>query len=122
VSEYASAAGFIQFDVKEREVNGQDVRDIVIRAVGSQKRVYITVWPDHEETELNKGDFVAVDGKFQIREKENDEGDSVEYFNLSAGQLVVIPGAPKKERETVNTEKKKSSSKKKSQNDDGVPF
>lgn len=124
MSEYAVAAGFIQFDPKDREVNGQDVKDIVIRALGSQKRVYITVWPDHEEIfdDLAKGVFVVAEGKFQIRTKEDDDGDTQEFFNLSASSLLLLEQAGKKERETVNTDKKKSGAKKKTQNSDGVPF
>lgn len=126
MSDYAAAAGFIQFDPKDREVNGQEVKDIVIRAVGSQRRVYITVWPDHESSFdlLEKGAFVAADGKFAIRTKEDEDGESVDYANLSAGHLVVIAAAPKKEREVVNKKKSSSSSKAKGKSggNDEIPF
>jgi len=120
MSEYAVAAGFIQFDPKERDVNGQEVRDITIRAIGTQKRVYITVWSDHADVELSKGQFVVAEGKFQIRESEGDDGETREFFNLSASSLAVFEQAAKKERETVNKSDSKSKAKKKA--DDDIPF
>lgn len=103
---YGSAAGFIQFDVEEREANGATVRDITIRSIATGDLLRITVWPEHEDVELEKGDFVAVDGKVTIREV-----DDKTYVNMSAFGLVVLSPAPRAESEVVT---KKSSSKKSS--------
>lgn len=101
MSDYASAAGFIQFDVKTREVNGQTVRDVAIRAVGSQKLISVTVWPEFDAVELERGDFIAVDGKFKQSLGQAPDGSPREYFNLSASALVKIAPAIKKERGVV---------------------
>lgn len=95
---YATVVGFIQFDPNERDANGQTVRDVVVQAVGSGgKNVRLTVWPEHGGTPLAKGDFVAAQGKFS---QANVNGK--EYLNLSVNDLVVIPGAPKRERGVEN--------------------
>lgn len=99
---YAAADGFVQFDPRTREANGQTVRDVTIKQFGSQKLIYITVWPEFDDTEINKGDFVAVDGLYSSRVKQTDDGSPKEYINISAGSLVVVPGARKAERTVVS--------------------
>lgn len=110
VTDYAVAAGFIQFDPKEKEINGKQVRELAIRAVGTQKRVYVTVWPQHAGVSLEKGMFVVAEGKFQKRT--GNEGQV--YNNLSASSLVVLQQVEAAERETVNTETAPA--------DDDIPF
>lgn len=103
MSEYASAAGFIQFDPREREANGQKVRDVSIRAFGGNKTIRVTVWSEFGAVPLAKGDLIFVDGKFSTNQAQNKEGAMVTYFNLSASMLVRIPGAQKAERGVANT-------------------
>lgn len=103
MSEYASAAGFIQFDPKSRDVNGKAIRDVTIRALGSNKIVRVTVWPDHAATPLAKGDFIAVDGKFSTNKGQNAAGEEITYYNLSASTLLRFESAGKAARETTNT-------------------
>lgn len=100
--DYATVAGFIQFDVNEREVNGQAVRDATVRAVGTQKLVKITVWSDFEEVPLSRGDFVVVDGKFSTNEGQTKDGTPITYLNLSASNLVRIAPEERQRREVVN--------------------
>lgn len=113
---YATVAGFVQFDPRERDVNNQTVTDIVVKAIGSQKLVRITVWPEFEVGEISKGDFVAADGVFTTSVGQTDDGSTREYLNLSASVLSVLPSVPKKERSVVS----KGSSSKKAEGD--LPF
>jgi hypothetical protein len=79
--------GFVQFDPNERDANGQEVRDIVVQQAGGEGvNIRVTVWPEFADTELSKGDFVAVSGKLT---KNVSKGKT--YLNLSARDLVVIP-------------------------------
>ncbi len=105
---YGSAAGFIQFDVEEREANGATVRDVTIRSLATGDLLRITVWPEHEDVELEKGDFIAVDGKVTIREVEDKT-----YVNMSAYGLVrMIPEARTESEGVKKSPAKKSSGRK----------
>lgn len=91
---YRPAAGFIQFDPRDREVAGKAVRDITIRPLGAKDPdLYIrgTVWPSHRKVELAKGDFVVMEGQYTTRKGERDDGTEVVYHNISVSSLVVIP-------------------------------
>lgn len=104
MAEYATVAGFVQFDVDEREAAGQTVRDVTVRTLGSDgKLVKITLWPEFEDTVVEKGDFVAADGEFQTREV----GDKV-YLNLNAKKLAVTPAAVRKGGDTEVVNKRTS--------------
>ena len=82
-SQYASQSGFVQFDVTEREANGQTVRDATIRTPGTEGvLIRITLWPDFDEANVQKGDFIAVDGKVEVREVEGKT-----YINMNANKL-----------------------------------
>jgi hypothetical protein len=106
VADYATAVGFVQFEVTERDLpSGQTVRDATIRTPGSDGRlVRITLWPEFDETEVNEGDFIAVDGKFEERQVEGKT-----YLNLNPNKLAVLAAAPRAEREV---ERKSTKSKK----------
>lgn len=100
---YRSVAGFVQFDVDEAEVNNQTIRRVTVQAVGSEGAlVTITLWPEFEDVEVEKGDFVAASGKFEARPGKTKAGEEREFLNLSAYDLVVTPGIERKEREVVN--------------------
>lgn len=98
---YMGVSGFIQFDPKEREVGERTVRDIVVRPTNSSsgQNFYVTLWPDFKDVELEKGEFVAIEGKYSATTKEDKT-----YHNLSC-QRIAVRGetiqAPKPE--TVNT-------------------
>lgn len=86
---YRTVTGFVQFDVNEREANGQDVRDFVVQQAGGDGvNIRVTVWPEFADVSISKGDFVAASGKLT---KNTSKGKT--YLNLSARDLVVIPGA-----------------------------
>lgn len=105
---YTTVAGMIQFDVEEREVNGGEVRDITIRSLASGDPIRITVWPEFKDTELERGDFVVVDGKVTEREHKGKV-----YFNLSARRIAVVPQEIPAERDTEEAAASSSSGKKK---------
>ena len=92
MSEYITVAGIVQFDPRTRQAAGQNVRDVLIRAIGSNKNFSITVWPDKDSITINKGDFLVVDGKHSQSAGQNKDGEQVTYNNLSASALIRIAG------------------------------
>ena len=108
-SAYASASGFIQFDPVEREANGQKVVDITIKTEGvGGKLIRVTVWPELQSVKLEKGDYVAVDGKLTMgtfRGRDDVERQSVQ---ISATALAVVKGVKRTERGVANKDTAKS--------------
>ena len=101
-SEYRTAAGFIQFDPRQRPAGGKQVRNVTIRAIGSQNYVDITVWPEHDDVALEKGMFIVADGKFSTNAGQDKDGNPRTYYNLSATNIAVLSPAPKRAREVVS--------------------
>lgn len=105
MAEYASAAGFIQFDVKEREANGQTVLDAVIKTLGTDGvLIRVTVWPELQTEPIAKGDFLAVDGKFTVGSYTDQSGQARQSLQISASSMAVLPGVKRGEREVVNSQ------------------
>ena len=98
---YATAEGFIQFPVESRDVNGQTVRDATIRTPGTAptggKLIKVTLWSEFESSDIQKGDWIAVDGTVEVREV----GDKT-YVNMNVKELVIQKGEPKASREVVS--------------------
>ena len=92
MSEYITVAGLVQFDPRTRHAGDKTVRDIVIRAIGSNQNFSITVWPEKANIVINKGDFIVVDGKHTQSAGQNKEGAQVTYNNMSAATLFRFPG------------------------------
>ena len=89
MDEYATVAGLIQFDPKQLTTkDGKNVRDIAVRAIGNNKLVNITVWPEKDHIPLSKGDFVVVDGKFSMSTWQNKNGEQQTSYNVSANTLM----------------------------------
>lgn len=89
MDEYVTIAGLIQFDPKQRTTkDGKDVRDIAVRAIGNNKLVNVTVWPEKANIPLVKGDFVVVDGKFSTSTWQNKNGEQQTSYNISANTLM----------------------------------
>lgn len=92
MSDYVTIAGIVQFDPRTRQAGGKEVRDVVIRSIGSNKNYSITIWPENSGTPINKGDFLVADGKYSQSVGQNKAGEQVTYHNLSATTLIRIAG------------------------------
>lgn len=118
-AQYRTIAGVVQFDPREGQAGGKDVRNITIRTAGLKEqslRVSATLWPSHGHVEVEKGDFVVLEGKFSRNEGSKD-GEKVVYNNLSVTGILVLGSLDTgQEVETVNTETSADES------DDDIPF
>lgn len=92
MSEYITIAGIVQFDPRTRQAGDKEVRDVVIRSIGSNKNFSITIWPEKSGIPVNKGDFVVADGKYTSSVGQNKSGEQVTYHNLSATTIIRLPG------------------------------
>ena len=92
MSEYITVAGLVQFDPRTRQAGDKTVRDVVIRAIGSNQNFSVTVWPEKADVVINKGDFLVVDGKHTQSAGQNKEGAQVTYNNMSASTLLRFAG------------------------------
>lgn len=102
-AEYRTVAGFVQFDVETTEANNQQIRRIVVQSTGSEgSNVTVTLWPEWDDVEVNRGDFVVANGKFEVRPSNKD--DRV-FLNMTAARLIVLPSAEKQDTGTTKKEK-----------------
>ncbi len=92
MSEYITIAGIVQFDPRTRQAGDKEVRDVVIRAIGSNKNFSITIWPEKSGIPVNKGDFLVADGKYTSSVGQNKSGEQVTYHNMSATTIIRLPG------------------------------
>lgn len=109
---YGSAAGFIQFDIDEREYNDGIIRDATIRSLMTGDLLRISFFPDFEDIPLERGDFIAVDGKVVERTVEDEDGNSRTFVNFTAkrlflGETFAVAG-PKVEKKAAGTTKRKT--------------
>ena len=84
MDEYITVAGIVQFDPRQRQAGGKDVRDVAIRSLANHKMISITVWPENAHVPVKKGDFIVADGKFSQSPGQNKNGEQQTYYNLSA--------------------------------------
>lgn len=84
MSEYVTVAGIVQFDPRQRQAAGKDVRDVAIRSIANNKMINITIWPEAQVGPIAKGDFVVADGKYSQSMGQNKNGEQQTYHNLSA--------------------------------------
>ena len=92
MSEYITIAGIVQFDPRQRTAGDKQVRDVVIRAIGSNKNFSVTLWPEKANIPISKGDFLVCDGKHSQSAGQNKDGEQVTYNNLSATTVIRIAG------------------------------
>ena len=92
MSEYVTIAGIVQFDPRNRQAGDKQVRDVVIRAIGSNKNFSVTLWPEKANIPISKGDFLVCDGKHSQSVGQNKDGEQVTYNNLSATTVIRIAG------------------------------
>jgi hypothetical protein len=92
MDEYLTVAGIIQFEPRTRQAKDKTVRDIAVKAIGNNKLVNITVWPEKDNINLAKGDFIVADGLFKTSTGQNKNGEQQTYYNLSANTLINFGG------------------------------
>ena len=92
MSEYITVAGIVQFDPRNRQAAGKDVRDVAIRSIANNKMINITVWPEMQSISISKGDFIVADGKYSQSMGQNKNGEQQTYHNLSATTFHNITG------------------------------
>lgn len=108
--EYVSVAGFVQFDPVWRG-DDESLLGVTVQSLGSQELTNITIWPEFDEevrTDIEKGDFIAVNGVLGTYTYEKD-GVSREAYNVSATKLFVGKGVFKEDtREAPSKPAKKA--------------
>lgn len=88
---YGTVVGFVQFDPNVREHNGMTLTDVVIQSATTGENIRLTVWPEFD-VELEKGDYVAAQGKVSTRTYKDKTGQDKTSKNLSVTNIFV--GAP----------------------------
>lgn len=85
---YLSVVGFVQFEPRTREANGQDIRDFTVKPAGSDKLIRVTLWPEFDHAPVEVGDFVGAEGKFtRSTFQDKDTGESRNSLQISANKL-----------------------------------
>lgn len=92
MSEYITIAGIVQFDPRTRQAGDKQVRDVLVRAIGSNKNYSVTIWPENNHISVDKGDFLVADGKYSSSVGQNKAGEAVTYHNLSATTIITLSG------------------------------
>lgn len=90
---YRSFAGFVKFDPREGTAGDKEIRSFVVRNIGVKDQaidVRCTLWPSHEDVDVAKGDFVAVEGAFTVNKAKDKSGEAQTYFNLSVSNIVLL--------------------------------
>jgi hypothetical protein len=82
VAEYRTVAGFVQFDPNVREVNGKNIQDALIQNISKNLDIRVSVWPEQQVGDIEKGDFLVAQGKYEEREAKGKT-----YRNLTASKL-----------------------------------
>jgi hypothetical protein len=85
--------------VRTNDVNGQAVSSFMIKTI-SQKLISVSLWPEfaHLVPHIVKGAGVFVEGKL----REDNKGNGVIYYNLSASNISFVAPVQRAEREVVN--------------------
>jgi hypothetical protein len=88
MSDYKSFTGIVAFDITEREVTGKTVRNVPMKLTNSANDtiISVTLWPGLDSVEVNRGDFIVVEGKYKSA-----ESNGKMYHNLSANSIAVFP-------------------------------
>lgn len=102
--QYRTVMGIVQFDPKPGEAAGKQIRSVVIRQVGfkeQSQKVYITLWPSHDDIEIERGDVLLVEGKYSRGSGTSQSGESVTYHNISASRVAKLGAASDGKRPEV---------------------
>lgn len=89
MAEYKAFMGVVSFNPEDATTpSGKKLRKFTIKLVNSvdDVTVGVTLWEELRETEVSRGDFVAVEGSYT-----NNPGKEGRVFhNLSASRIVVL--------------------------------
>ncbi len=85
--EYINVVGIAAWDSELRNLpkSGDTIRTFTLETVPYGTQLKVTLWPELAHAEVNKGDFVAIRGKYTIS-----ENDGKTFQNLSASTLAVV--------------------------------
>jgi len=116
--QYRTVVGIIQFDPKDQEAAGKQVRNVVVQQAGfagQAVRTYLTVWPSHAHVKLRKDDMVIAEGSYSQGKSKDGENT---YHNISVTRIGVIGAAdPGRRADTVNDSDDSDVA-----DDDDIPF
>jgi hypothetical protein len=91
--QYRTITGFVQFDPREGQAAGKDVRNIRVRATGFKEQaisVSATLWPSHADVAVAKDDLVTIEGAYtQTKGEREVDGTTVPvtYHNISISRI-----------------------------------
>lgn len=118
--QYRTVMGIIQFDPKDGEASGKNVRNIVVRNTGFKEqaqKVYVTVWPSHAEVPLAVDDVVIVEGTYTQGKGKNEDGSPRTFHNISANRIAKLGQAQRGTRVDVENVPADDAA-----DDDDIPF
>lgn len=96
---YRTVQGFVYSGPYERDAGSRKVRDVYVSVpsplvnekgeVTSQQdtKVRVTIWDSHDAVDVAEGDYIVANGKFEIYDKQDQSGDMVRSYSLSANKL-----------------------------------
>lgn len=114
---YRTVIGVVQFDPQDGEAAGKSIRNIVLRQVGFKEQsvnVYVTVWPSHEDMEIERGDVLIVEGPYNQGKGKTKDGSPRVYHNISATRIAKLGAAVEGKRPETESDDDVS--------DDDIPF
>ena len=107
------------FEPREAEAAGQQVRNISVTQTGfgpTAVRVGATLWPSHAHVKVEQGDVVTLEGSYNKRTTQDDEGNDKVFHNISVTRILVHGAADQGKRlETTNDANDAA-------DDDDIPF
>lgn len=96
---YRTVTGFVYAGPFPRKAGSREVRDYYVSVPSplvndkgevtslADTKVRITVWDSHSGTDITTGDFIAANGKFEIYDGQNKDGEFVRSYSISANKL-----------------------------------
>ncbi len=94
-NQYRTIQGFVFQGPYERDAQGKTVRDYYVSgyvAGGEDEVVRVTVWPSHADVEINTGDYLIVNGRYEANMIPDKTGEKTMRRNVSANKLKNLGG------------------------------
>lgn len=93
-SPYRTVQGFVYAGPFEEDVNGKKVRKFMVsmpQQNAEDLKVKVTVWESHRNVNVNIGDWIVCNGKFEIYEGQSKaSGEFVTNYSISANTFAVL--------------------------------